>query len=135
MTIGDIATAIITGSSALLGLSALILVTIRLSNFKDTKERVSRRDYNRLYDWTFASFVFGCFSVAIMLLFLCLHLWMLSFISGLSMAFQLASLFFAIVWTLWPPKWFEKNQRSILKSTNQYNKQIKKYQKLDDNQP
>lgn len=59
ITDGDIATAILTGGSALLGLSALILVTLRLSNFGDVKERVSRRDYNRLYDWTLASFAFG----------------------------------------------------------------------------
>jgi hypothetical protein len=123
---GDITTAVLTGSSALLGLSALVLVTIRLSNFRDTKERLSRRDYNRLYDWTLASFAFGSFSVAVMLLFLWIHWQPLLFISGTAMASQLWCLFFAVMWTFWRPKWFYKEQRDILKTTKYHEKFNKK---------
>lgn len=126
---GDMATAFLTSSVALLGLSALILVTLRLSNFSDIKERVSRQDYNRMYDWTWWSFMAGVLSIGFTLaFFIWAYLYLLQ-IAGSFTAIQVGTLAFAVLRTLWPPKIFNKSQRNIWCSTIKHNKLLKKKKK------
>jgi len=129
ITTGDISTALLTSSAALLGLSALILITIRLSNYSDIKERVSRRDYNRLYDWTLGSFISGTLSVIIMLFYFVFFKPCLLFTSGVMMAVQTGTLAFGFLRTLWPFKFCYKHQREIWRKTRAHEKELKKREK------
>lgn len=106
-TLLTMSTAIIGGSSALLGMTALIF-TIRLSKFQDIKQRISRNDYNHLYNWGLFSFIAGSLSVAVMLLCYILHTYGLFLASAILFFLQLAFLFIAVVFVFWPPKFWQR---------------------------
>jgi len=95
---GDMATSILTGSSAMLGLSGVIIITLRLSKYATIVERLTESQYDRLHDFSLISIIFGFLSiVATLVFFLTSRSNIALILAGVFMAIQAGTLALPIV--------------------------------------
>jgi hypothetical protein len=113
---GEYLMAILTASVAVLSLSNLILVTIRLVmpvyKEKDNKLpifRLGQADYDVLYDGMLIGTVFGIVTMIFSLVSMLTREPVLPIGSAVFFTLQLLSVFLPIIWVLMPPK-FLKNK-------------------------